>query len=73
MPREPKFTWKKKTPTKQGWYWYRDEHREAVVLHVLDPLRNGHFKAWDWENGRLMLCSIAGYEGEWYGPMEAPR
>ena len=43
------------------------------VLHVFDPLKNNHWKAWDWQNGRLMLYAIAGYQGEWYGPMEVPK
>ena len=62
----------KKTPTKEGWYWYRDEERE-VVLHVFDPMHNGYWKAWDWQNGRLQLYPIAEYPGEWYGPLEAPK
>lgn len=73
MQSEPKLVWKKKTPTKEGWYRYRDEDREAVVLHVFDPLNNGHFKAWDWDHGRLMLCAIKTYQGLWRGPMEAPK
>ena len=65
-------TWTEKTPSKEGWYWYRDNGRD-VVLHVFDPMHNGHWKAWDWDNGRLMLCAIAGYEGLWYGPIEPPK
>ena len=45
-------SWRKKTPNKEGWYWCRDDYREAV-LHVFDPLGdhprsegNGYFKAW---------------------------
>ena len=65
-------SWTKKTPTKEGWYWYRDADR-AVVLHVLDPLNNGYWKAWDWNQGRLQMCAIERYTGEWYGPLETPR
>jgi hypothetical protein len=39
----------------------------GAVLYVLDQLRNGVTKAWDWDHGRLMLCAIANYEGEWWG------
>ena len=52
-----------------GWYWYRDASRDDVVLHVFDPLGNKHWKAWD----RRMLREIAGYEGEWCGPVEVPK
>lgn len=71
MPRKALSGWTKTTPTKEGWYWYRDAHHE-VVLHVFEPHARGHWKAWDWSDGRLMLCAIADYEGEWYGPMKAP-
>ena len=64
-------SWKLKPPTKEGYYWYRDEESERV-LHVFDPLRNGYWKTWDWNNGRLMLCSIEGYQGDWWGPLKAP-
>ena len=42
-------------------------------FHVFDPLGNKHWKAWDWNEGRLMLCAMAGYEGEWYGPLEVSK
>jgi hypothetical protein len=70
-----KLTWTTKTPTKEGWYWYRadDEvHREGAVLYVFGPQEDGQFKAWDWHEGKLMLCTIAEYEGQWWGPMEIP-
>ena len=66
-------SWTKTPPTKKGWYWYRDADREEVILHVFDPLGNKQWKAWDWHEGKLMLCTIAGYEGEWWGPMEVPK
>ena len=44
-----------------------------MILHVFDPLGNKVWKAWDWQEGRLMLYEIAGYEGEWYGPLEVPK
>ena len=64
-------SWKKTPPTREGFYWFRDEDRETV-LHVFDPVGNGHFKAWDWNGRRLLLCSIQGYRGEWYGPLKVP-
>ena len=71
--RQPKkAVWKKQPPTKEGWFWYRDDDR-LVVLHVFDPLRNGYWKAWDVDQGRLMLRAIESYPGEWYGPLEEPR
>ena len=36
-------------------------------------MHDGHFKEWDWDNGRLMLCAIASYEGDWWGQLEAPE
>ena len=65
--------WVRKPPIQEGWYWYRDAERDEVVLRVFDPLGNKVWKAWDWQDGRLMLYEIAGYEGEWYGPLEVPR
>lgn len=65
-------SWKTKPPTKEGYYWYRDDGRERV-LHVFDPLGNGYWKAWHWNGVRLMLCSIAEYGGEWWGPLEVPK
>jgi hypothetical protein len=53
-------------------YWYRDEDR-STVLHVFDPLGNGIWKAWDWNRGRLMLCQIADYPGEWFGLLAVPK
>jgi hypothetical protein len=73
MPRKTALRWTTKTPTRKGFYWYRhDDGRDPLVLHVLDPMRNGVMKAWDWDYGQLMLCTIAAYEGEWYGPIEPP-
>ena len=66
-------SWTRTTPTQDGWYWYRDADRDEVVLHVFDPLGNKHWKAWDWQDGRLMLCLIAEYQGEWFGPLEVPK
>jgi hypothetical protein len=66
-------SWTRTPPTKEGWYWYRDANRDEVVLHVFDPLGNKQWKAWDWKDGKLELCAIAGYEGEWWGPMEVPK
>ena len=63
---------KKTPPTKEGWYWYRDADRE-VVLEVFEPHARGHWKAWDWNGGQFMLCSIAEYAGEWFGPLEVPK
>ena len=71
--RQPKkAVWKKVPPRKEGWYWYRDAERETV-LHVFDPLGNGYWKAWDWDRGRLQLCLITPYTGEWYGPIGPPK
>jgi hypothetical protein len=70
--RNSKPAWTEKTPNKEGWYWYREKNRD-VVLHVFDPMHNGHWKAWDWDHGRLMLREIAEYDGLWYGPIEAPK
>jgi hypothetical protein len=73
-PKMKVLTWTRKTLPKEGFYWFRpDDGRDPVVLHVLDPMRNGVMKAWDWDLGRLMLCAIAAYEGEWYGPLEVPK
>jgi hypothetical protein len=63
MTRKRKLVWTKRTPTKEGWVWYRDENRSAV-LNVFDPGGNGYWKAWDWNGGRLQLCAIAEYTGE---------
>jgi hypothetical protein len=71
-----KHTWTNKKPTREGRYWYRaddDVHRDGAVLYVFDPQCKGDFKAWDWHEGTLMLCTIVEYEGEWWGgPMEVP-
>jgi hypothetical protein len=69
---KPPLSWKRTPPIQKGWYWYRDANRDEVILHVFDPLGNKVWKAWDWTEGQLMLCEIAGYEGEWYGPLEVP-
>jgi hypothetical protein len=65
--------WTRIPPNREGWYWYRDANRDEVVLHVFDPIGNKQWKAWDWKDGRLELCGIAGYEGEWWGPLEVPQ
>ena len=49
-----------------------DQDRETI-LHVFEPHAPGHFKAWDWDGGRLGLCSIAEYAGEWWGPLKVPE
>ena len=72
-PIKPALSWKRKPPTEEGWYWYRDADRGEVILRVFDPLGNKIWKAWDWQDGRLMLYAIAEYEGEWYGPLEVPN
>ena len=72
-PPQASLSWVRKPPTQEGWYWYRDANRDEVVLRVFDPLGNKHWKAWDWQDGRLMLYSIAEYQGEWYGPLEVPK
>ena len=51
MTRTHTLAWTKTPPTKAGYYWYRDQNR-AVVLHAFDPLGNGYWKAWDWNQGR---------------------
>lgn len=71
MTSQRKQTWTKKTPAKEGWYWYRDDDRSAV-LHVFDPLGNGYWKAWDWDHGPPHALPDEPYEGEWYGPLEEP-
>jgi hypothetical protein len=71
-----KLSWTRKTPSEQGWYWYRHDdevHQDGAVLYIFDPLGDGHFKAWDWDRERLSLCLIAGYEGEWWGPITVPK
>jgi len=73
LPHTTPPSWTRKAPIEEGWFWYRDANREEAILHVFDPLGNKHWKAWDWNEGRLMLCAIAGYEGEWYGPLEVPK
>ena len=70
---KPPLSWARKPPTEAGWFWYRDANRDEVVLHVFDPLGNKVWKAWDWQDGRLMLYAIADYEGEWFGPLEVPK
>ena len=50
-----------------------EQGREEAILHVFDPLGNKHWKTWDWNEGRLMLCAVAGYEEEWYGPPEVSK
>jgi hypothetical protein len=65
-------SWTRTPPKREGWYWYRDAERDEVVLHVFDPLGNKQWKAWDWQEGQPMLCAIANYEGEWWGPLEIP-
>ncbi len=40
---------------------------------MFDPLGNKVWKAWDWQDGRLMLYGIADYQGEWFGPLEVPK
>ena len=72
-PTKPALLWTRTPPTQKGWYWYRDANRDEVILHVFDPLGNKHWKAWDWQEGRLMLYAIAEYAGEWYGPLEVPK
>lgn len=52
-------------PHRQQRYWFRNDHRERVVWPVFDPLGNGYLRAWDWDQGSLRLCEIAGHEGEW--------
>ena len=40
--------WTTKSPTKSGFYWYRDDKR-AVVLEVRDSVRKGRTLTCDWQ------------------------
>jgi hypothetical protein len=58
-------TWTAEKPTKTGWYLYRGpvSHGESVITKVydskvFDPIGNGFWKAWDWNQGRFQFCSI---------------
>ncbi len=64
--------WSPKPPTKPGFYWFRDKTR-SVVLEVRESFVKGQMLAWDWQQGRLAQYSIAGYQGEWYGPLKEPK
>ena len=69
--------WTCERPTKQGWYWWREEeHATAVVVRI----------AWDtvakttlymivppdsiWSEG--MIMDLTNVRGSWAGPLDAP-
>jgi hypothetical protein len=27
---------------------------------------------WDFQEGRFQMCTVADYDGEWFGPLEPP-
>ena len=71
MPRKPALKWTPKNPQKPGWYWFRSGTR-VRILGVFDPWKNGALKAWDFQEGRYQMSTVADYDGEWYGPLEPP-
>jgi hypothetical protein len=66
-------TWTNKAPTKEGWYDTETTTERPSSFTFSIHAGTATTKAWDWDQGRLMLCSIAGYEGEWFGPLEVPK
>jgi hypothetical protein len=68
MPRKPTLKWTPKNSKKPGWYWFRSGTRMRI-LEVFDPWKKGALKAWDFQKGRFQMCTVAHYEGEWYGPL----
>jgi hypothetical protein len=63
--------WTKKTPTTQGWYWYRHENGDVWIEDVRWKQHTIRVK-------RLAAMGTAGhyfvhtYGGEWAGPIEEP-
>jgi hypothetical protein len=69
--KEPQLTWTKEKPTKEGFYWYREdgEKPEIVRCYSIDPIEGPLF----WEMGCEQDFHGNSMEGEWYGPLEVPE
>ena len=75
---EHDMTWTKDKPSSLGWYWYRQPD-----FNMDKPM-----PAWVFDSHRLFYVqlmpvhepsnapvakNVKDYDGEWYGPMEAPK
>ena len=64
-------TWTADKPTKEGFYWYRENGHAAVIVqcYSIDPIEGPML----WEFGLEQDFHGVDCKGEWYGPLEAPE
>ena len=66
-------TWTTNLPTLPGWYWYKEEGFDRVIVkieldgHLLLGLKHGLEMDWD------ALHQRGAWPGEWIGPLEVPQ
>ena len=58
--------WTKTQPTRGGWYWWRLSVEYGSTIYWVSS--EGSVRAMF----SLQLCPVAGFGGEWYGPLRAP-
>lgn len=64
-------TWTTDKPTKEGWYWYRENGQAAVIVqcYSIDPIEGPML----WEFGLEQDFHGVNSPGEWFGPLEIPE
>lgn len=61
----------KETPKKPGFYWYWGIGDSPTILYVVDPLEDGHLKAYE-PMDEFHPMDVERLDGQWAGPLEAP-
>lgn len=62
--------WTRKTPTKPGWYWFKDDNC-TEIMRVAKKGHSNALKAYRFVDGRPI--SAVYYQGCWMGPIEVPE
>jgi hypothetical protein len=63
--------WTKKTPTEEGWYWFKDGIEDIVPVFVMKPFRGDlwslHHPHWTYGRHLDMYAGCL-----WCGPIQPP-
>ena len=68
LPFGSPMTWTRKRPVVPGWYWYKQQNVEPIVLR-LSQARGSHGRKLCVEG--VLMTSV--YRGYWCGPLDIPK
>ncbi len=69
-----RLTWTYQKPSREGYYWYRDEHGSRIVL-VRAPwhqLPDTYLAYWPTKGMEAENANVRNLPGEWHGPLPSP-